>query len=165
MKSFQKLFTTCALSSLLLLGTNCASALTLSDVSNDYWAASAIVDSVQHGYLTLKGDKFAPNDFVTRAEFANAVYNVIQRAPISGSDGFNDVSYQTKYGRSILTLQDLQIVCGYPNGDFKPDANLKRSEASSIIANVVRTDFWDIKIRTMFQLGQHRHISTILLTE
>ena len=151
MKSFQKLFTTCAISSILFMGVNCASALTIVDVPNNFWAAEAISDTVSHNYITLKGDKYYPNSPITRAEFANAVFNVIQRLPISYADGFNDVGFNSKYGKSILTLQQLQIVYGYPDGNFKPDSSLKRSEASSVIANVIRSDFWDKSVLNGFK--------------
>lgn len=151
MKLFQKLFTTCAISSVLFLGMNMASALAISDVSNSYWAASEISDTVMHNYITLKNDKYYPETPITRAEFANAIFNVIQRLPISYADGFKDVGFNSQYGRSILTLQQLQIVCGYPDGNFKPEANLKRSEASSVIYNVIRSDFWDKSVLNGFK--------------
>ena len=151
MKSFKKLFTAIAISASLVIGTTSVQALTILDVASNYWASDAIVDSVQHNYILLKNEKFYPETPITRSEFANAVYNVIQRMPFAEGEGFNDVTYQSKYGKSILTLQQLQIVCGYPSGNFKPDANLKRSEASSIIANVVRSDFWDKSVLNSFK--------------
>lgn len=151
MKSFQKLFTTCAIGSLLAFSINCADALTLTDVPSGYWAAGAVVQAVQNGWLAPKGDKFYPSEPVTRAEFANAVYNVIQRMPAAQADGFNDVTYQSQYGKSILTLQQLQIVFGYPDGNFKPGATMKRSEASSVIANIIKSDFWDKSVLNKFK--------------
>ncbi len=151
MNSFKKFFILCLISSGLICGADCAYGITISDVTGNHWAANSIVEAIQNNYLELKGTKFEPDTPVTRAEFANAVYNVIQRAPIPSYEGFKDVSQQTKYGRNILTLQQLQIVCGYPNGNFEPNGYLKRSEASSIIANVVRTDFWDTSVLNSFK--------------
>ena len=151
MNYFQKLFITCLAAAGLLIGSNAANAVTISDVPQGYWAANSIIEAVQNNYLDLSGTRFRPEEPITRAEFANAIYNVIQRAPIPTQSGFNDVSYQIKYGRSILTLQQLQIVCGYPDGDFKPDGFIKRSEASSVVANVVRTDFWDTSVLNRFK--------------
>ena len=151
MNYFQKLFITCLAAAGLLIGSNAASAVTISDVPQGYWAANSIIEAIQNNYLELSGTRFRPEEPITRAEFANAIYNVIQRAPLPAQSGFNDVSYQTKYGRSILTLQQLQIVCGYPDGDYKPDGFIKRSEASSIVANVVRTDFWDTSVLNRFK--------------
>ncbi len=151
MKSFQKLFVSCLFSAVAILGINVANAFSISDVPDNYWAENEIVDSVQHNYILLKNNKYYPDSPITRAEFANAVYNVIQRLPLSYGDGFSDVSYQSKYGKSILSLQQLQIISGYPAGDFKPETYLKRSEASSVISNVIRSDFWDKTVLNPFK--------------
>lgn len=151
MKSFRKLLTQCVIGSLFVFGANCADALTITDVPQGYWAQGAIVESIQQNYMLPKGDKFYPNEPVTRAEFANAVYNVIQRGPIPGNNEFKDVTYQSPYGKSILTLHQLQIVFGYPDGNFRPDSKMKRSEASSVIANIIKSDFWDKSVLNKFQ--------------
>lgn len=151
MKSFQKIFITCAVCSLTLLGTNMANALTLSDVPSDYWAQGAIIESIEQNYLDVKGTNFYPDVPVTRAEFANAVYNLIQRIPVDSPKEFSDVTYTTPYSKSILTLHQLQIVFGYPDGSFKPDEKMKRSEASSVIANIIKSDFWDSSVLNRFQ--------------
>ena len=73
MKLFQKLFITCAISSFFMIRSASAATITIMDVSSDFWAKDAIIESVQNNYLEVKGDKFYPNEPVTRAEFANAV--------------------------------------------------------------------------------------------
>lgn len=152
MKLFQKLFTTCAISTIFMIQGASAETLTITDVSTDFWAKDAIVYSIQNNYLDVKGDKFYPNEPVTRAEFANAVYNVIQRDLVLPHDNeFKDVNAETKYGKSILTLNQLQIVFGYPDGNFVPEGHLKRSEASSVVANIIKSDFWDKTVLNKYQ--------------
>ncbi len=151
MKSFQKFFITCMVSSFIFMGANSASAVTLSDVSSNYWAAGAIVEAVNNHYLDIKGDKFYPNSPVTRAEFANAIYKLVERDIIGYPEKeFSDVQNSSRYGKSILTLHQLQIVFGYPDGTFKPDKEMKRSEATSVIANIIRSDFWDSSVLNRF---------------
>lgn len=142
MKSFQKLFITCAVSSLIFMGTSLVSAQTVTDVPVGFWAQDQIIEAVNNNYLTLKGDKFYPNAPITRAEFANAVYELIQR-DLAGSydNNFSDIKGSNQYDESILTLNQLQIIFGYPDGTFKPDKEMKRSEASSVVANIIRSDF------------------------
>ena len=152
MKSFQKLFITCAVSSLIFMGTNFVSAQVVTDVPQGFWAQDAIVEAVNNNYLTLKGDKFYPNAPVTRAEFANAVYELIQRDLAGSVDNiFSDIKGSSPYDRSILTLSQLQIIFGYPDGTFKPDKEMKRSEASSVVANIVKSDFWDKSVLDKFE--------------
>ena len=112
MKSFQKIFITCAVCTMTLFGMNMAGALTLSDVPSDYWAAGAIVESIEQNYLDVKGTNFYPEVPVTRAEFANAVYNLIQRIPLENPKEFNDVDYSTTYRKRISTLSQFKIIFG-----------------------------------------------------
>lgn len=152
MKSFQKLFITCAVSSLIFMGTSLVSAQTVTDVPVGFWAQDQIIEAVNNNYLTLKGDKFYPNAPITRAEFANAVYELIQR-DLAGSydNNFSDIKGSNQYDESILTLNQLQIIFGYPDGTFKPDKEMKRSEASSVVANIIRSDFWDKSVLDKFE--------------
>lgn len=151
MKSLgRKLLTGCAISSILAMGINCACALTITDVPSGYWAEGAIVESIRQNYLGVKGSEFRPNEPISRAEFANAVFNIIQREPASNAKGFKDVSYKNSYAKSILTLRQLQIVFGYPDGSFRPQAPMKRSEAASAVANIVRGDAWDKDVLNRF---------------
>lgn len=62
MNSFQKLFITCLVGTGLLIGTNTASAVSISDVPNGYWAANSIIEAVQNNYLDLSGTAFRPED-------------------------------------------------------------------------------------------------------
>ncbi len=151
MKLLQKLFMTSALASAMLLSSNVANALNIVDVPNTFWAKNEIIQSIQNNYIPPKGDKFYPNSPITRAEFANAVYNVIQRGQVSSDYQFSDITPSTQYGSNILTLSQLQIVFGYPDGEFKPDKPLKRSEASSVIANIIKSDFWNKSVLDKFQ--------------
>lgn len=152
MKSFQKIFNTVLIGYLVFMGINSASAVVLTDVPGNYWAKNAIIEAVNNNYLGIKGDKFYPNDPITRAEFANAVYKVIQR-DLSGypEQEFSDVKSSTKYERSILTLQQLQIIFGYPDGTFKPDKEMKRSEATSVISNIIKSDYWNKSVLNKFR--------------
>lgn len=152
MKLFQKLFITCAISSFFMIQSASAATITIMDVSSDFWAKDAIIESVQNNYLEVKGDKFYPNEPVTRAEFANAVYNVIQRDLVSPYvNEFGDITPETQYAKSILTLNQLQIVFGYPDGNFVPEGKMKRSEASSVVANIIKSDFWDKTVLNKYQ--------------
>ncbi len=151
MKTFQKLFITCAFGTLFFAGINFADAQTLKDVPQGFWAQDAIIEAVNNNYLTLKGDKFNPNAPISRAEFANAVYELIQRDLAGSVDkSFSDIKGSSKYDKGILTLNQLQIIFGYPDGSFKPNKEMKRSEASSVIANIVKSDFWDKSVLDKF---------------
>lgn len=152
MKSVKKLLIAAGLfSSFAAFGSLNASALTITDVPSNYWAGREIVESIQQNYIQAKGTKFMPEDSITRADFANAVYEVIQRNVAHPEVKFKDVKSTSPYSDSILTLKQLQILFGYPDGTFRPDSPIKRSEASSVIANLVRTHLWDLSVLDNFE--------------
>lgn len=72
----------------------------------------------------------------------------------SASASFNDVAPNTELELAINSLVERQIVSGYPNQTFQPNASLQRSHAAKIIAgalgldveNVINPNFKDIPV-------------------
>lgn len=110
-----------------------------SDVSSGDWYYSAVQMCAKAGIVSGYPDgSFKPNQAVTRAEFFKMVamlYSDALNTPITGKI-FNDINghWAEKY---INLLQKLGIVKGYPNGSVKPNANLTRGEAASIMNRVL----------------------------
>ncbi len=123
----------------------------LTDVPDNYWAKKYIENSIQQNYFNLSSDKFNPDLPITRQEFANAIYNIIERNLPVDENIFTDVNNDTKYGKSISGLNKLKIMFGYPDKSFKPEQNLKRSEASSVVANVIRSEVWKLDVLDNFK--------------
>lgn len=110
-----------------------------SDVSSGDWYYDAVQMCAKAGIVSGYPDgSFKPNQAVTRAEFFKMVamlYSDTLNTPITGGI-FNDINghWAEKY---INLLQKLGIVKGYPNGSVKPNANLTRGEAASIMNRVL----------------------------
>lgn len=110
-----------------------------SDVSSSAWYYDAVQMCAKAGIIKGYPDgSFKPNQAVTRAEFFAMVamlYSDTLNTPIIGGI-FNDINghWAEKY---INLLQKLGIVKGYPDGSVKPNANLKRGEAASIMNRVL----------------------------
>lgn len=110
-----------------------------SDVSSGAWYYDAVQMCAKAGIVSGYPDgSFKPNQAVTRAEFFKMVamlYSDTLNTPITGKI-FNDINghWAEKY---INLLQKLGIVKGYPDGSVKPNANLKRGEAASIMNRVL----------------------------
>lgn len=76
-------------------------------------------------------DGFDPNKDVTRAEFTTYVIKALglYREDLNIISKFKDVSANDEHGLGIMLASDWGIVGGYPDGKFKPDANISRQEA------------------------------------
>ena len=91
MKRFQKLL---VVTIAILLG-NFASALEITDVKSNYWAAQEIIHSIQNGYIQIiDGDKFKPEAPMPRSEFVTSLLKVIRRQnePIVHKSIFKDIN-------------------------------------------------------------------------
>ncbi|MDL4838895.1 S8 family serine peptidase [Aquibacillus rhizosphaerae] len=107
------------------------------DVSNNYWASkyigAAVNAKIINGY---DGNKFKPNDYLTRAEMAAILvraYKLTGNSDIS----FPDVSGNYWAHDYIENLLANKITNGYSDGNFGPKDNIKRAEFATMIARVL----------------------------
>jgi uncharacterized repeat protein (TIGR02543 family) len=118
-----------------------SAALNYSDVSLEDWFGPSIAILSDMGILAGYPDgSFRPNAPVSRAELAALCSRFFDK-PASGKDiSFNDIDGH--WAREvILTSARLGLVGGYPDGSFRPDRSITRSEAVSLLNRVLgRTD-------------------------
>lgn len=148
----KKIFCLLALG-LLLIFAQAARALEVTDVKNDHWAAAAIANALNKGFMGFKSDySFAPDDTLQRAEFIHSLLKVIKSGDIVAgiATKFKDVDSQTPYDESILTSEQLRLIFGYPDYTFKPEQPILRSEANAVIANVTKGFYGDINVLDSF---------------
>lgn len=95
-----------------------------------------------------------PNGNITRAEVATIFYRLLTdeaRAKYTTTDNsFSDIKAGEWYTKAIATLENANIIGGYPDGTFKPNAPITRAEMATIIAKFANLDengksFTDIK--------------------
>jgi fibro-slime domain-containing protein len=107
------------------------------DVKNDFWAADHIYAAVQVGLFEgTDSTHFNPNVAITRAELATVIANYLK---ISKTDNqkpfeltFNDISYHWAKG-NIEEIARYGITEGYEDGSFKPEKQITRQEAVTMI--------------------------------
>lgn len=113
--------------------------ITYPDVAKKYWA------SQQVGYIgtlgLIKGypdGSFKPEGNITRAELST----LLVRTQVSGDKNvpaakkkvFNDVPLKHWAAKYVNLAAKNKIVKGYPDGTFKPSANVTRAEGLTMIA-------------------------------
>ena len=107
-----------------------------SDVNSSDWYNNAISTMANAGVVNGYDDgTFKPNAPITRAEFA-AIAARFDTSSYSGADKFTDIAGHWA-GSYINKAADLGWINGYDDGTFKPDQNITRAEAMTLVNNVL----------------------------
>lgn len=121
-------------------GLSSVAACSYSDVAPDAWYAGVMGFFEKLGYLekleSANGSEIYPNQYITRAEFselARHVITVIYNGKEFGVIGFSDVKPDNKYFDSIGQLAYLGVINGYDDGTFRPENNITRAEAVTLV--------------------------------
>lgn len=103
-----------------------------SDITNTYWGAKAIEAVTKKEIMTGYPDgTFCPDQPITREEMACVVAKV-KHLQLNGEGTFTDTQASWAKG-AIGAVKSVGIIKGYPDGTFKPKANITRAEAVTMI--------------------------------
>jgi hypothetical protein len=115
---------------------------TFNDVGADFWAYSYIETAAAYGVISGYDDgSFRPNKNVTRAQVAKMV--VVSRewvmdTPASAS--FTDVSPTEWSYDYVETVNAAQVMSGYADNTFRPDAPASRAQIAKILTYSLFSD-------------------------
>jgi len=102
------------------------------DVALGKWYNKSISTMAKIGIVKGRtADTFVPNAPITRAEFA-AICPRFDRSDVEVQSNFNDISGHWAENE-IRRAASLGWIQGYTDGSFKPDQNITRAEAASMI--------------------------------
>jgi hypothetical protein len=106
-----------------------------SDLSSAEWAKEAITSLYNNGIINGKtASTFAPNDDITRAEFAKIVVKAFGLEDTSANTSeFSDVSPSDWYYTSVASAYNSGIIKGYENGEFGVNDKITRQDMAVII--------------------------------
>lgn len=112
------------------------------DVSPKDAHYQAIVELFDKGIVEGTSSKtFEPYKAVTRKEAALFIVNALQFDTFDGEDpGFKDVPKSSKYYGAIAALSQKKIISGYPDGTFKPNHPLTRSQIAKMLSLAFELD-------------------------
>ena len=95
-----------------------------------------------------------PEANITRAEVAAIFFRlldpVIRKQYLTHENPFSDVTGDMWFNTEVSTMAAMGIISGYPNGEFRPNANITRAEFAAIAArfdadgNTTGASFTDI---------------------
>ncbi|WP_164845583.1 InlB B-repeat-containing protein [Anaerosphaera multitolerans] len=109
------------------------------------------------GYMVGYPDKtIRPRGDITRAEVTTIFFRMMtddsRNEYWSNENKFKDVQQSDWYNNAISTMNKAEVVTGYPDGNFKPNANITRGEFATMASrflsdygNLTKYKFTDIK--------------------
>ncbi|MBG0764566.1 MAG: S-layer homology domain-containing protein, partial [Tissierellales bacterium] len=105
------------------------------DITEEFgYAEEAINALAGKGIVDGVGDdKYAPEDYFTRAQFAKIMVLSLGYEPTSYQGGFSDVSAEDWEADYVQAAVDAGIFEGYPDGTFGPDNVITRQEIATVV--------------------------------
>lgn len=155
----KKLLATFLVSSLLSLNITPVLAMDnmcssrLKDVDCGYWANSAIETVVNDDIMSVDDcGNFNPDNAITRAEFVTALLKVLSNdnLDVKTENKYSDITISDSYYNDIMRSDCLGLVYGYPDGTFKPNQAMLRSECVSVISHITKDKCTDTNILNSF---------------
>jgi len=142
---------------LLSISCNGAFAKDFNDVKANYWADSQIQALANDGVIVgYPNGTFKPDTPVTRAEFATMVVKSLhqENCTLTETHNFKDVPTDYWAYGNIQRAENFNLLKGFPDGTFKPNANISKAEAISIIVSAIHsgnmTEFEAKKILSLY---------------
>lgn len=115
-----------------------APAVTFSDVLQGHYGFTAIMDLAARGIIKGYSDgTYQPYQTVNRAEFSKLLIGGLHTNQLRGEHScFPDV-VESWFSPFVCAAKRLQWLKGYPDGTFKPEQTIKKSEAMKIIVSSI----------------------------
>jgi len=110
------------------------------DTVEDNWYYKEIQKAFKADYIIgVSETQFAPDDYITREEAAIIIARILNiKGNESGADVFIDNSQISSWAKEYVgTASELQLIKGYEDNSFKPQNNIKRSEAVTLLDRVL----------------------------
>ncbi len=110
-----------------------------SDVAADQWFNNAISTLSNAGIINGYEDgSFRPNNPITRAEFSKIAVSFFSYVDEEYQGLFPDVPADKWYALYVEAAKELGLINGYEDGTFRPEQNITRAEACTIVNNTIQ---------------------------
>ena len=110
---------------------------TFKDVPYDAWYAKAVNTLASMGVIEGVGNgMFEPERSVTRAEFTAIAIRFADKET-EGENIFRDIYGGEWFYDSVVSATDYEWIKGYPDGTFRPYNSITRTEAVTIVNNML----------------------------
>ncbi|HWQ79249.1 MAG TPA: S-layer homology domain-containing protein [Anaerovoracaceae bacterium] len=107
--------------------------------TENHWAASAIEKWAGYGALNGSNGKFRPNDYITRAEMAT-ILNNLMGYQAAAENTFSDVPAGAWYEGAVLKANAAGVLTGDGKGLASPTAKITKEQAVLMLARAFEVD-------------------------
>lgn len=110
--------------------------LPFTDLKSSKWYYNAVKTVYEAGIMEGKSQTvFAPEEPMTRAQIVTVFYRLADRweTGLGKKLNFNDTSASAWYADYLGWAVEEEIVSGYPEGDFRPNAPISRQELAKLV--------------------------------
>lgn len=112
--------------------------MNFSDIESVPWAMEAIRECYKRGVISGRTDDiFAPQDYVTRAEFIKMITTALNKG-VDANITFTDVSESDWFYPYVRAAYALGLIRGNENNCFMPNENITRQDMALIIYNALQ---------------------------
>jgi len=126
----------------------------------NHWSKKA-VNNMAARLIVKNPDSFKPDENITRGEFAEYITKALglYRTGISKTEKFRDVEITDQLADAIEIATEYGIINGYPDGTFRPKAEISREEAMVMYARAM--DIAGLKEIDNSKIGNYKDIKEI----
>ena len=101
-----------------------------------HWAENEIKELSKDGIIKGRSEtEYAPEETMTRAEYAALIRRAIGLNPSIYQGGFGDVEGNAWYANEIQAIVNAGIMSGDAEGGFRPNDQISREEMAKVIVN------------------------------
>lgn len=99
------------------------------DLKDDHWAKDSILSLYQKGIINgMDAHTFAPDDYVTRAQFVTMLTKAFNLKMANANSPFNDVNEDDWFFSGVMAAYANGIAQGDYNGNFNPNSLVTRQD-------------------------------------
>lgn len=103
---------------------------------HEHWAEQNIIRLAKLGIIKGKSETiFAPEDTMTRAEFAALIRRALNLNPVLYREEFGDIDANDWFANEVQAVIDGGIMSGDTDSNFRPNDVISRQEMAKVIAN------------------------------
>lgn len=107
------------------------------DVGENHWAKSYIEKLAELGIINGRGNTFAPEDNITRAEFVAILSRIEAEENVAADTEFDDVSADAWYAENVAWAVENGITNGVSETSFAPNAKITREDMAVMLMRFI----------------------------
>ncbi len=138
-------------------------AYSFTDVEETAWYSPYVQLLASWGIVSGYGEStFAPESNITRAELVTILCNLHGGVDSTEAESsFSDVSPEKWYAPYIAMAEQLGWIAGYEDGTFKPENNITRAEAVTLLNAVMGRSAAEEETLALISAGGARHFCDV----